>query len=472
MLFESFTAEGLAHYSYAVGCQASKEMAIVDPQRDVDGYLAFAHAKGMRITHVLETHIHADFASGARELAERTGATVYESTYDAGETFEIDFPHRDLADGDEVRVGNLRIRALHTPGHTPEHLSFLVFDETRSVDVPMMMLTGDFLFVGSLGRPDLLGEEAKRALANQLFDSVRQVLPALPDGLEIYPAHGAGSMCGSGMSGRPMTTLGFERLANPYLDPALDRETFVARVLGSVPPFPPYYRRMKALNSAGAKSLGADALPGEALDVDGFQRAMENGAVVVDLRDQHAFGGDHIVGSLGIPFRDDLSVWTSWMVPYETPILLVTADERQLEPAIRRLVRVGLDEVAGWLDGGIATWRERGLPMTSLEQITPAQLEGHLDEVTVLDARENGEWDAGHLRGAHHIPAHAVLDRIDEVRALDGPIAVMCGSGYRSTVAASQLQRAGIGNLLNVTGGMNAWRALDLPVVKPTEATA
>jgi hydroxyacylglutathione hydrolase len=468
VIFERFEDKGLAHYSYAVGCEALRTVAIVDPRRDVDVYLSFAAGRGLRITHVLETHIHADFASGARELAERTGAELAVSGHDEGETFQVSFPHRDLRDGDEIEIGAARLRALHTPGHTPEHLSYLVFDGARSDVVPMLMLSGDFLFVGSLGRPDLLGEEQKRALAGRLFDSVREKLSVLPDGLEVHPAHGAGSMCGAGMSGRPMSTLGYERLANPYLDPALSREAFLAKILGNVPPFPPYYRRMKRVNSEGPRLLGEE-LPGrKRLPVEELRDLMEEGGVVIDLRDQIAFGGGHIPGAFGVGAGSDLSAWAAWVVPYDRPVALVTQAREQVDPAVRALVRVGLDDLRGYLDGGITAWTGVGLPLAEVPQIGACQLEESLqdgDRVTVVDVRTVSEWNAGHVEGAIHIPGGDLADRAGELPR-DGRLAMICNSGYRSTVAASVLARRGFGNVVNVTGGMQAWRKAGLPVAR------
>ena len=474
MLFERFTDDDLSQYSYAVGCEREGTMAIVDPRRDVDVYLDLADDRGMEIAHVLETHVHADYASGARELAEATGAEVAVSAYDEGETYEVAFPHRDLREGDAIELGSVRIEALHTPGHTPEHVAFLVYDGSRSSEVPMLALTGDFLFVGSLGRPDLLGEEAKRGLAERLFESVREKLAGLPDGLEVHPAHGAGSMCGSGMSGRPRSILGFERIANPYLDPGLSRDAFVEKILGSAPPFPPYYRRMKRLNAEGPPLLGE--LPGlDPVPVERFRELVDGDrAVVVDLRDQHAFGGAHVPGAFGIGADGKLSTWAAWVVPYERPILLVAEHEGQVEDAVRRLVRVGLDDVVGFLDGGIAAWREEGLPLDEIPQVGPRELAARRaegEEIVVLDVRTDGEWAAGHVEGAVHVMGGRLAED-DGDAELDGrlgdgetPVAVVCGSGYRSTVAASVLARRGFEEVWNVTGGMTAWKAAGLPTV-------
>lgn len=466
MYFERIEDNDLSHYSYIVGCQKNGEIAVVDPRRDVDVYLDWAKRNDAKITHVLETHIHADFASGAKELAERTGAVHHASAYDSGEIFEVQYGHEDMLDGEEVRIGNVRIVAMHTPGHTPEHLSFLVYDGARSDEMPMLFLTGDFLFVGSLGRPDLLGEEAKLGLARQKYDSV-QKLKDLPDGLEIHPAHGSGSMCGAGMSGRPSSTLGFERIANPYLRPGLDRETFVAELLGNVPPFPEYYKRMKQLNSDGPAFLG-EQLPGtqRPLSAEEAKEAIDEGAVVLDLRDQLAFGGGHVPDSYGIGLGK-LSMWASWVLPYETPIVLVADDDSHVEEAVRRLVRVGLDDVIGYVAGGMETWTSAGEDMDELPQISPHELYERLqkDNVAVLDVRGVDEYAEGHVEGAINVIGGELRDRLGELPNGSTPVAVICGSGYRSTVAGSVLRQEGWENVMNVTGGITAWKRAGLPVV-------
>ncbi|HSL22187.1 MAG TPA: MBL fold metallo-hydrolase [Vicinamibacterales bacterium] len=464
MLFERFEDKGLSHYSYAVGCKACGAIAIVDPRRDIDIYLEFASSQNVAIAYVLETHIHADFASGASELAARTGARLMLSALDRGELYEVKFPHQDLNDGQEILLGSARIAARHTPGHTPEHLSFLVYDANRAPETPQLMLSGDFLFVGSLGRPDLLGEEAKRGLAERLYDSVQRLVD-LPDGVEVHPAHGSGSMCGAGMSDRPMSTLGFERVANPYLRRGMTRAEFVAKILGGVPPFPPYYRRMKALNSSGPRAL--NGLPGlEALELEPFKVRLDAGAVVIDLRDQLAFGGGHIPGAFGIGAGQDVSTWASWAVPYDTPILLVDHDSSRIEQAVRSLVRVGLDQVEGHLKGGMNAWIAAGLPASRTAQLSPAELHDRLqrgEPIRVIDVRSDAEWRSGHVDGATHIMGGLLPDRTSELMEARSPLAVVCGAGYRSTVAASVLERAGVGPVYNVTGGMTAWTKAGLP---------
>ncbi len=467
MIFERIEDKGLAQYSYIVGCAGAGRVAVVDPRRDIDVYTDWAAANGMAISHVLETHIHADFASGARELAARTGAELLLSGHDTGEIFETKFPHTEFRDGDAFEIGVVRIQALHTPGHTPEHISFLVFDGARSTDVPMLFLTGDFLFVGSLGRPDLLGEDAKRELAEKLHDSATRKIAGLPDGLEIHPGHGAGSMCGSGMSGRPTSTLGFERLTNPYLMRGLTRERFLERILGSAPPFPPYYRRMKAVNSEGPALL--DGLPGrKAVEPAGFLRLVEEeNASVIDLRRPDEYGRGHVRGAFGIGAGSGFSIWASWLVPHDRPILLVAHDADQAAEAIRGLVRVGLDDVRGHLDGGMDGWTKAGYPVASTPLVKPAELAGRLSgdaAPLVVDVRNDSEWEAGHIAGARHIMGGYLADRVNELKDGGRPIALFCGSGYRSTAAVGVLERAGFGNLLNVDGGVAAWKSAGLPL--------
>ena len=457
MNIERFQVPGLAHYSYILSGQG--KAVVVDPMRDVETYLRYAQSKNLEITHVLETHIHADYASGATALSQQTGAELWLSAHDAGEDFEYGFPHHAFADGDVLEVGDMQIRALHTPGHTPEHLSFLVFDRKRNPDIPGAFLTGDFLFVGSLGRPDLLGEEAKQRLAKELYHSLQERIADLPDGLEIHPGHGAGSLCGSGMSERSQSTLGYERAANPFF--GLDQATFVKQILGTVPPFPDYYRRMKKLNSVGAPML--DSIPGaKPITPGSLRQTMRSGQLtLLDVRRPEAFGGSHIAGSINIGAGQNLSLWAGWMLDPERPIVLIGEVGDDVD-ARRSLIRVGLDNIAGHLSGGIAAWIDAGYALNHIPQLSVHEV-GLLHD-KVLDVRSDGEWGSGHIEGADHImlgdlPLH--LEQLDRRQ----PVIAVCGSGYRSSIAASMLEANGFAHVRNMAGGMGAWNRQQLPVV-------
>jgi hydroxyacylglutathione hydrolase len=348
MKIQQFEVPGLAHYSYLLGSKG--QAVVIDPKRDVDTYLEYAEKNGLRITHVLETHIHADYASGATALGKASGAELWLSGHDKGEDFEYKFAHREFKDGEELEVADLRIVAVHTPGHTPEHLSFLVYEKSRCGQ-PLAIFTGDFIFVGSLGRPDLLGEAAKKELANSLYDSVHTRVDILPDGVELYPGHGAGSLCGAGMADRSQSTLGYERFCNIFMAER-PKEEFVDTILKTVPPFPDYYRRMKRVNSEGPAVF--DRIPGgEAHSPKEFRRLIAKlNAVVIDLRRPEAFGGAHIPNALNIGAGQNLSMWAGWVVPYDRPIVLVGEENTDIEQARRSLIRVGFDDIKGYLRAG------------------------------------------------------------------------------------------------------------------------
>ena len=339
----------------------------------------------------------------------------------------------------------------------------------RDSQQPAALLSGDFLFVESVGRPDLLGDEESTALAGQVFDSV-QGLSAYADSLPVHPGHGAGSMCGAGMGESATTTLGRERERNPYLAPGLSREAFVQQVLDNAPPFPRYYRRMKRVNADGPPLLEQGVEPA-ALDAHDFHRKVQDGHVVIDLRNQTAFGAGHVRDAFGIG-AEKLSMWAAWVVPYDTPLLLV-GDDDAIPEAARALTRVGLDDVRGWLRGGMSACRGPGLPVSDTPQISPEGLHRRLqagDGTQVLDVRTDDEWADGHVPGALHIMGGYLPDRIDEVPR-DRPVVVMCGSGYRSTIAASVLERAGVENITNLTGGMKAWQDAGLDTTRSRKET-
>ena len=457
MRFQRFEVPGLAHYSYML--ISAGQAIVVDPKRDVDTYIEYAAANNLRISHIIETHIHADYCSGTLELGSRTGAELWLSAHDQGEDFQYQFAHHDFSDGQEIRFGDLRVQALYTPGHTPEHLSFLVFDTKRSSQ-PMAMMSGDFLFVGSLGRPDLLGEAAKQRLAEELYESLHRRTAGLPDYLEVHPAHGAGSLCGAGMGERQQTTLGYERIANMFFADK-DKKGFVQHILGTVPPFPEYYKRMKQVNGQGPRVLGG--LPGEKpFAVAEFKELLEQGdAVVIDLRRPEAFGGAHIPGSFNIGTGQNLSMWAAWIVPYDRPILLAGDASTNHEEARRSLIRVGLDDIRGHLKGGVTSWIEAGLPQAHVPQISVEELHRR-SGAAVLDVRSQGEWNSGHIEHAQHIQAGDVPHRIGELPR-NQPLHVICGTGYRSSITTSVLKREGFKDVVNVVGGMTAWNRAKLP---------
>jgi len=462
MQLHKIEVPGLAHYSYVLSSNGTA--AVVDPKRDIDTYLHYAASHNLTISHVLETHIHADYASGALELARAAGADLWLSGHDEGEEYFYRFAHHKFHDREELHIGELKIVALHTPGHTPEHLSFLVYDLRRSNSVPMALLSGDFVLVGSLGRPDLLGDAAKQRLARELFRSVRERLSDFPDGMEIHPAHGAGSLCGSGMSERQQSTLGFERASNPYFAEQ-DEARFVRKILGSVPPFPDYYKRMKRLNSEGPQLL--PVMPGK-LPMNPAQfkkRLARNDSVILDLRRPEAFGGAHIPGAYNIGAGQNLSMWAAWILPCQRSILMVGDESTNYEEAARSLVRVGLDDVGGYLQRGISTWIEAGFEQAHIPQISVEELHARAHRSFVLDVTSDGEWNSGHIAGATHIMAGFLPQRAEELPR-DKEILVICGSGYRSSISASVLRKLGFENIVNVVGGMTAWNSRNLPVVK------
>jgi Zn-dependent hydrolases, including glyoxylases len=462
MLLQRFEVPGLSQYSYVLA--SGKEAIVIDPRRDVDIYMDYAFEKDLKIRYILETHIHADFASGSTELAAKTGAQLWLSAYDEDQDYTYTFHHHAFRDGDEIAVGDLRLVAMHTPGHTPEHLSFLLYEKNRCGQ-PLALFSGDFIFVGSLGRPDLLGEEAKQQLAGELFDSVHNKIKALPDGTMVMPGHGAGSLCGAGMAERPETTIGYERHCNVFMT-TVKKDQFIHDVLSTVPQFPPYYRRMKKMNSAGFPVL--EDLPGqEPLSASDLNEALQNPeALVLDLRSPAAFGGAHIPGSFNIGLGPNLSLWSGWVLPYDQPIYLVGDAQTDLDEARRSLIRVGHDQIAGYLKGGIDRWIAAGLPQAHVQQISVTDLDAAAKQrAFVLDVRSPKEWQSGHIEGATHIPGGDIPEHLNEVPK-DREIHVICGSGYRSSIVCSILERSGIEKLRNTVGGMTAWNAQKLPVAR------
>ena len=449
-MFQRFFDEGLAQASFLIGCDRTRQAVVIDPRRDAAIYHAAAAQHGASIVAAIETHVHADFVSGARELAQ-SGARVI-----TGPDSQVAFPHEDVHDGQQLQLGDLTLTFLHTPGHTLEHI-------TVRADLPggvPRLFTGDLLFVGGVGRPDLAGEALTRRLAEDLFDSLQRIMRA-DDDVEVHPGHGAGSLCGAGIGKEPSTTIGRERRQNPMLAYE-DKAAFAAAVLGDVPPTPPYFARMKRINAEGPALLtsvrGAGTLP--SIAPAAVAALMADGAVLIDLRKAEEFGTGHPAGALNIGFGSKIGYWAGWVVPPDVPIVLLPGDAAQATEASLQLLRVGLDHLEGVLAGGIETWSRSGLPMESIEQVSAAELREAVQnhqQVQLIDVRSPSEYAADHVDGAINVPVGEIAARIGELQR-DAATAVMCEGGYRSALAASLLQREGFSRLANVTGGMAAFR--------------
>jgi len=464
MVFESVQTEGIAEISYLIGDDGSGTAAVVDPRPDVAIYLELARRHGVAITHVLETHIHADFMSGARELAARAGSAQVYASGEADASYG--FPLEKIRDGQQFKFGSVALTARHTPGHTPEHLSYEL-SQSESAERPWGLLTGDSLFVGSAGRPDLLGESETEVLTQQLFHTLRDYYLKLDDGVIIYPCHGAGSACGADIGERPMSTIGYERRTNAFLQHE-DFERFQQFVREGAPPVPQHYPILKKINAAGPELIG-DAPIVPALPPQEFQRRIEQGdAQLVDTRQMLAFGGGHIPGAISIGDRPELSVWAGDMLDYDKPILLVVEDEAQLRWISWHFAFVGLTDFAGYLAGSMKAWQNAGLPLQSLPQLSVQALAQHREDFQVLDVRDDSEWNSGHIPNAKHRYVAEMRDGVNGEINLDRgkPTAVYCGSGYRASIAASLLKRAGFESVHNVPGSMQAWKAAGYEVTQ------
>lgn len=472
MLLKYFYDKALAHASYMVGCQRAKVAVVVDPGRDVDQYLKMAERENLNLIAVAETHFHADYVSGARELADRVGAKLYVS--DEGPAawkyqFADQYDHQLVKDGDSFSIGNIRFDVLHTPGHTPESISFMLTDLGGGADKPMGIFTGDFVFVGSIGRPDLLEEAAgiqgsAEAGAHELFDSAER-FKSLPDYLQVWPAHGAGSACGKGLGAIPSSTVGYEKLFNPALQ-FTDEDAFVKYILEDQPEAPKYFAVMKRVNKEGPRVLGDAGLP-ESLSIDELTNAVESGTVI-DLTPSQEFSEAHACGTINIPVSM-LASWAGWVVDYSLPVYLI-AEAGQLPEATRVLRKIGLDAIEGYFDRSAVAHSER--LKESYKNLSPAELGPRIEsgEVTLIDVRSDAEWNAGRIAQANHeflgrLPAKA-LELGDEK-----PIVTQCQSGARSAIAASILQAAGV-DVINMAGGFGKWRDSGSPVETTSPETA
>jgi glyoxylase-like metal-dependent hydrolase (beta-lactamase superfamily II)/rhodanese-related sulfurtransferase len=446
MIFQQLVNEDSGCLSYLIGCGEAGQAIVVDPGRDrVNEYLRLARKKGLRIAHIVETHTHADHISGNRDLAAATEASIL-----VHHTAGVAFDHQDVRDGDAIRVGNVEVRIAHTPGHTPDSISLLVVDHSRGPD-PWFVLTGDLLFVGSVGRPDLGGATA----AEDIFESLRRVLHPLDDLVEVYPAHGAGSSCGKAMSAKAGSTIGFERRFNPAFRYD-DKRAFVDFIMTGIPPKPAAFDKIVAKNKGLVALAAAKPRPYSAREA---REAIAQGAWVLDLREVSDFGEGHVPGSLNVWIDGpQFAERVAGLAPAGAPVLLMGAPS-DVDRAVAALSRVGVDEIVGFLQWGMVEWRSEGLPVETVPQITVHDLAAWLEQgrdVVIVDVREPSEWDEGHIDGALPLPMFEAVGRRAEIQA-GRPTAVVCAGGLRSSAVISALQRRGVGGLHNVTGGMAAW---------------
>jgi len=457
LYFQQFYLGCLSHASYVIG--SGGIAAVVDPQRDVGIYIQDAVQQGLQIRHVIETHLHADFISGHRELAALTGSQIY-----LGAQAGARFPHVPVHDGDEVRFGDCVLRFLETPGHTLESISILVADTARSPE-PYAVLTGDTLFIGDVGRPDLSGDYTPQQLAAMLYDSLHHKLLSLPDGVEVYPAHGAGSLCGRQMSSERSSTIGIQRRANFALQ-AGSKEEFVHLLTSELPERPGYFSQDAELNRSGPTPLADLPVP-PALTAKEVAARQRDGALVLDTRANAEFGGAHIPGAMHIGLTGQYASWAGRLIGLTQPIVLVAEDRDTMLEARVRLARVGIEQVVGYLEDGMTAWFREGLPADTVPQITVQdlhrELTGDPGHIQLIDVRQPGEFEAGHIPQAGSKPLSKLASMLGDLDP-SRPVAVNCKSGYRSSIATSILERAGFRQVMNVIGGFDAWKACGLAV--------
>jgi hydroxyacylglutathione hydrolase len=465
MFFKRFYDDSLAQASYLIGCEATGEAIVVDANRDLEQYTETAAGQKLRITHVTETHIHADYVSGSRELARLTGATLLLSAM-GGRDWQYAFAESDgavlLRDDTAIDIGQVRLQVMHTPGHTPEHICFLVTDRATS-DRPVGLLTGDFVFVGDVGRPDLLEKAAHvastmEASARDLFRSLQR-FRELPDFVQVWPGHGAGSACGKSLGAMPQSTVGYEKVAN-WGVAAKSEADFVRDVLDGQPEPPTYFAEMKRINRDGPPIRGARRPPPALLSGE-LSPLIARGAPVVDIRTADAFARGHVPGTINIPLGKSFVTWAGWLLPYTRDVFLIADDAPSAAIAARQMSMIGLDHVGGWLDAASLTSvaRERVTQISAVDLATRAAAH----DVTILDVRNQSEWEHGHLDGAIHVPVGHLTARLGEIpREL--PIVVQCQGGVRSAIASSLLLGLGVADVINLTGGYNEWLNAGLPV--------
>ncbi len=449
MLLLQFFTPKIAHSSYILA--GNNTCAVIDPRRDVQLYLEAADSLGLKITHVIETHLHADFISGHLDLAEKTGATIY-----APDMGRCAFDHVAVAEGDEIELEHIVLQVLDTPGHTPEHVSYVAFDTSRGTE-PVCVFCGDTMFVADVGRPDLFPGRAHE-LATALFSSLHDKLLKLPDHCEVYPAHGAGSLCGRSMGAKRQSTIGYERRYNQALLIG-DREQFIASLTTDMPPAPDHFGRCSAINGVGPALVSSLEFPRALPASDFVEMASRDETVVIDARDYAAFGGGHIPGAYSLDLAGNFPTFAGWVIPPQSEILLVTTTTSQVFESVDWLRRVGLDRTCGYLEGGMAAWATAGLPMNHVPQLSSHELHNalrHRSDIVLVDTRAPGEYETRHINGARNIQVADLRTRHSELDR-EATTVVICSSGNRSSLASSLLLQNGFSTVMNAAGGMTGY---------------
>jgi hydroxyacylglutathione hydrolase len=461
MYFKQFYLGCLAHASYLLGFE--NEAVVIDPQRDIDQYIEQAKAEGLSIKYVIETHLHADFVSGHLELAAKTGAQII-----FGAKAQANFAHIAAKDGDVFSIGSMTLTVLETPGHTPESICVLAKDNEKSD--PAKLFSGDTLFIGDIGRPDLVGLKGytPEQMAGLMFDSLQNKILVLPDDVEVYPAHGAGSLCGKHMSNEKSSTIGEQKRFNYALKP-MEKEAFIKMMTSDLHEVPAYFLKDVELNRQGASPLNS-IVRAEKFDAIAVNEQMQLGTLLLDIRSSVEFAGGHIKGSLNIGLSGQFASWAGILIQMGTPIILIAADLDSFDEAVVRLARVGIESVIGYLSDGIASWNSAGFdvvqsPVITVDDLKVDLIAGH--DLLVLDVRGAEEYDSGHVPSAINIPLAELPNRIAEIPK-DQPLAIVCASGYRSSIATSILERSEISRLMNVLGGTTAWKNAGFEIEKAT----
>jgi len=459
MVIERLQTEGIAQLSYLIGDDKAGVAALIDPRADVDCYLELAREKKVSITHIFETHNHADLMSGARELCARLGSATVFLSHEGDARYG--YHHEGVKDGDSFEFGSVILKAKHTPGHTPEHLSFVASEKGKHV--PFGVFTGDSLFVNSAGRPDLAGGSQTEKLAEQLFETLNSFYKTLDSGVIIYPGHGGGAPCGADIGDRLESTIGYEKQFNPFLQ-FEDKNEFVQYAKKTSPPEPTYYRGMKKLNARGPEILhNLPVVPG--LPPKIFKQAIEkNACSLIDTRLMLAFGGGHVPGALNIGGLPELSIWAGWLLEPEKPILLILDTDTKLEQVIRLFMRTGFTKFAGYLVGGMKAWDNAGFYIQEINQVTVHDLAKTNGDVQIIDVRSPSEWKEGHIPNAEHIFLPELTKNLKKLDPNKNQV-IYCDSGYRASLGASILQKEGFTKVHNVPGSWQAWKSAKLPVV-------